>query len=73
MLSIVSSWNTVNEKQRARNDGIKALMTKNRLPQYLRMSLRKWAVRLRTCCARCVAVHVVHLVLLWEVLASGCR
>ena len=44
VLGIVSSWNTVNEKQRARSDGIKNLMEKFHLPIDLRRQLRKWAV-----------------------------
>ncbi len=43
-MGIVSSWNTVNEKQRARSDGIKNLMEKFHLPIDLRRQLRKWAV-----------------------------
>ncbi len=45
VLSIVSSWNTVSEKERMRNDGIQALMSQFRFAKDLRRRLRKWVVR----------------------------
>ena len=45
VMGIVSSWNSMSEKQRQRNDGVMQLMSQWRFGKDLRRRLRKWVVR----------------------------